>query len=126
MSESEQILDPAVVNSAIKASINLANRWDLSDDQFNTLVNAHIGTDYEAWISRDTVQLADDSLIRMSHLLNIHAALRTLFSGDSAYSWLKKPNSNPLFGGKSALSIMLSGGLSELEKVDQYLQLQVH
>ena len=110
----------------MRACINLANIWHLTDDQFNALVNAHLGTDLEAWNSRESVELADDSLIRISHLLNIHAALRKLFSGDSAYSWLKKPNSNPLFGGKSALSIMLAGGLSEIEKVDHYLQSQVH
>lgn len=126
MSELDQELDIKVVNSAVTACIRLANLWKLSEDEFNTLVNAHLGTDLEAWNTKESVVLADDSLIRMSHLLNIHVALRTLFSGDSAYTWLQKPNSNPLFGGKSALSFILAGGLSELEKVDHYLQSQVH
>ena len=126
MDKLDQELEIKAVNSAVKACIRLANLWKLSEDEFNTLVNAHLGTDLDAWNSRESVELADDSLMRMSHLLNIHVALRTLFSGDSAYTWLQEPNSNPIFGGKSALSLMLAGGLSELEKVDHFLQSQVH
>ena len=118
----EEPADSEVAHTAIHACIRLANLWQLTDDQLNTLTNAQIDTDLEACAQPESFNLADDSLVRISHLLNIHAALRQLFSGESAYGWVHRPNSSKIFGGQTALSVMLSGDIEDLELVDRYLQ----
>ena len=43
---------------------------------------------------------------------------------EAADGWIKKPNTAPLFGGKSALDRMLSGQVADLYVVRQYLDAQ--
>jgi hypothetical protein len=42
----------------------------------------------------------------------------------AADTWIKKPNTAPLFGGRSALQRMLSGLVADLYVVRQYLDAQ--
>jgi hypothetical protein len=64
--------------------------------------------------------LSRDTLERLSYLMGIYKALRILLPGSYA-TWIKRPNTNPLFGGKPALDRMLSGNMSDLFTVRQYL-----
>ena len=73
----------------------------------------------------DLSALALDALERISYLLGIFKALNILLPDESAADrWIKKPNDAPIFGGKSALSRMLSGRVSDLFVVRQYLDAQ--
>lgn len=56
--------------------------------------------------------------VRISHLLNIHAALRTLFSNENnVYGFMSRTNNNTFFNGRSPISIIASGRLSDLQEV---------
>jgi hypothetical protein len=58
----------------------------------------------------------------LSYLLGIYKALQLLFKEPAAAdAWLRRPNDAPLFGGRSALDRMLSGQVSDLFLVRQYL-----
>jgi len=58
----------------------------------------------------------------LSYILGIYKALQVLLpSTESADAWVKKPNTAPLFGGKSALDRMLGGNVADLLVVRQYL-----
>ncbi|MEZ9205064.1 hypothetical protein AB4151_22150 [Vibrio splendidus] len=61
----------------------------------------------------------DDSLeVRVSHLLNIHATLRIIFSNqNNIYGFMSHTNNNSFFYGRSPLSIIASGRLSDLQDV---------
>ena len=64
-------------------------------------------------------------LERLSHLFAIYAALHILFPLDEhANAWIRKPNTAPLFGGRSALDRMLGGQVGDLMVVRQYLDAQ--
>ena len=64
-------------------------------------------------------------LERLSHLFGIYSALQILFPlARRADEWLRKPNSAPLFGGRSALDRMLGGQVADLYVVRQYLDAQ--
>jgi Protein of unknown function (DUF2384) len=64
-------------------------------------------------------------LERLSYLFGIYAALQLLFpERDRADAWVRKPNSAPLFGGRSALQRMLGGQVADLYVVRQYLDAQ--
>jgi hypothetical protein len=71
----------------------IAEGWGLNDDEIQ--------------------QLLGDDLERISCVLGIYKALRTIFPfEDRANAWPAKPNA--AFGGESALSVMLDGGLAEV------------
>ena len=66
-----------------------------------------------------------DTLERVSYLLGIFKALHILLPDeDAADAWVKKANTAPIFAGKSALDRMLSGHVSDLYVVRQYLDAQ--
>lgn len=56
----------------------------------------------------------------MSLLLGIHKALRIIYT-DAArgYRWVGAANT--VFGGKSALDIMLRGGIEDIRRIRSYL-----
>jgi hypothetical protein len=58
-------------------------------------------------------------------LLGIYSALQVLLpKPEAADAWIKKPNTAPIFGGRSALERMLSGQVGDLYLVRQYLDAQ--
>ena len=62
---------------------------------------------------------------RISYILGIYKALHLLFTEPSqANSWVRRSNAAPMFGGKSALERMISGRLTDLSAVRQYLDAQ--
>jgi hypothetical protein len=68
------------------------------------------------------VHLSRDTLERISYILGIYKALQILLpDAAAADAWIKKPNSATPFGGRSALERMLSGNVSDLYAVRQYL-----
>jgi hypothetical protein len=77
------------------------------------------------WKKEQDGRLSLDTLERISYLLGIFKALHILLpKEDAADAWIKKPNTAPIFGGKNALERMLSGRVSDLYVVRQYLDTQ--
>ncbi|MDC8773345.1 antitoxin Xre/MbcA/ParS toxin-binding domain-containing protein [Roseateles albus] len=66
--------------------------------------------------------LSSEAQFRLSHLLNIFQILQTLLPDrEAADSWIKLPNNAPIFGGRSALELMRSGRMEDLESLHAYL-----
>ncbi|MEB0033165.1 DUF2384 domain-containing protein [Undibacterium sp. RTI2.1] len=109
--------------AGLKAFFNICRAWQLTSDQEIILLGAPSGASYENWKrSPETAHLDHDTLERISYLLGIYKALQILFPIDIyADAWIRKPNDAPLFLGKSALDFMLSGNVSDLFLVRQYL-----
>jgi hypothetical protein len=117
--------EPGLVGPALRAFFNLAERWKLRvADQRKLLGDPPESTFYKWKRERDGT-LSRDTLERISYLLGIFKSLTILFpQADRADAWLRKPNSAPTFGGKSALERMLSGNVADLFVVRQYLDAQ--
>ncbi|MXW47997.1 MAG: DUF2384 domain-containing protein, partial [Gammaproteobacteria bacterium] len=63
-----------------------------------------------------------DTLERISYILGIYKYLQILLPDQKlADEWVKRPNSAPLFDGRSALDLMMSGRVADLFIVRQYL-----
>lgn len=70
--------------------------------------------------------MRNDTLERISLLLGIFKGINTLLSSpDRADDWMRRPNNAPIFAGRSALEVLLSGELSDLYSVRRYLDAQV-
>lgn len=57
---------------------------------------------------------------RLSNLMDIHKALRIVFTDPQrSYAWTKAVNAD--FAGSSALDVRLGGGLTDITRVRRYL-----
>jgi hypothetical protein len=53
----------------------------------------------------------------VSLLLGIYTALHVLHAGALADEWVRRPNTNPIFGGRAPLQAMLAGGIPVMIEV---------
>src|ERR1700759_2146594 len=106
--------DPAAVDltsaraagAALRTFFRLAEAWGLSVAEQTTLLGVARTTLYQ-WKQGKVAPLDRHLLERLSHLFGIYAALQILLPvPQRANEWVRKPNSAPLFGGKSALDRM--------------------
>ena len=109
--------------AGLRAFFNIARDWGLSTDEQMVLLGAPGRSTFFKWKSApETADLKRDTLERLSYLLGIYKALQILLpAATAADAWVKKPNSAPLFGGRSALDRMLGGNVADLLAVRQYL-----
>lgn len=64
--------------------------------------------------------LSDDQLKRSSYLANIHHALREVFSNpENVYGFMKMENHNPIFDGRTPLSILKDSDLNSFAEAFQ-------
>lgn len=100
---------------------NLMARWGCSPDQQLQLLGCADSAELERW---QACGLPHDALLRISHLMAIHRALRTIFGDNpAAYGWISRPNEAPLFAGRAALELLIEGRFLE---VREYLERQVY
>lgn len=115
-----------IASVALQAFFNLSARWELSATQERTLLGNPPESTFYQWKSKKAARrLSQDTLERISHLLGIYKALNILLPVEkSANGWIHRDNTAPLFQGKSALSLMLTGNIVDLADVRHYLDAQ--
>ena len=117
--------DAGLAGPALRAFFKLAERWNLRVAEQRKLLGDPPESTFYKWKREHDGALSRDTLERISYLLGIFKALAILFpQPDRADAWLRRPNSAPTFGGKSALERMLSGNVADLYVVRQYLDAQ--
>lgn len=115
---------PGPVNKnavALKAFFAIVDKWQLTSEQERQLLAVPRATFYR-WKNQLDGSLTADTLERISYILGIYKALRILLPSElAANQWLHKPNSAPLFGGRTALEKLLKGHVIDLADVRRYL-----
>ncbi|MCP1675755.1 hypothetical protein J2T57_002910 [Natronocella acetinitrilica] len=108
--------------AGMRAYPNIARAWGLTDAQAARLLGTPPST-YRRW-KRDPerANLDVNHLERLSLILGIYKNLHILLPRpDSADSWVRRPNTNPLFGGQAPIDRMLAGQVGDLFVVRQHL-----
>lgn len=107
---------------ALKAYFAITHQWALTPDQERILLGVDSRATFYRWKKQKNGTLGRDTLERISYVLGIYKALRILLPNEmAANQWIHKPNSAPLFGGKSALEKLLVGRVIDLADVRRYL-----
>lgn len=107
---------------AMRTFLNIAAAWDLSVEEQRGLLGWPAESTFFKYKAGQVGTLAYDALIRISLVLGIFKALHILYPGAQlANRWPKLPNSNVLFNGKPALSLMIDGGMDGLYQVRRLL-----
>jgi hypothetical protein len=110
---------------ALRTVFRIADTWGLSNKEQIKLLGSPPKSSFYRWKQGKEVVLSQDTLERISYILGIYSALQVLLPRpEAADSWIKKPNTAPLFGGRSALDRMVSGQVGDLYLVRQYLDAQ--
>ncbi len=102
-----------------RAAVNLFRLWRVTDEQATMLLDVPLRS-YRRWKAGDIGRVSRDGKARLSNLMGIHKALRLIFrEPQRGYDWIQA--GNEVFGGRSALDIMLGGELTDLMRVRRYL-----
>lgn len=107
---------------ALRMFFRIAGLWGLSVDEQMTLLGLSARSTFFKWKKNPDVVLSRDTLERISYIAGIYKALQILLPDEKAAdAWVKRPNTAPPFGGRSALDRMMSGQVADLFLVRQYV-----
>jgi len=110
---------------ALKGFFKITDEWGLKPAEQRTLLGDIPTSTFAKYKTLPSINLSKDMLDRISYVMGIYKALRILFpTHDQAVNWVSKANSAYPFNGKSALSFMLGGHLTDLADVRRYLDWQ--
>ncbi len=103
-----------------RTTVNLFKAWGLADAEACTLLGGMSPRTWARWKEGVIGRIDRDLRMRMAHLIGIHKGLRYLFKEPArGYAWIRKPNS--IFGGKSALGLMLRGEMADLSTMREWI-----
>ena len=112
---------------SLRSFWEIAHLWALSEDEQIILLGISRSATLHRWRNGEVKALKHDVLVRLSLLFGIFRALNQLLGSSSrSAEWLRKRNAAPLFGGKSALELMLSGRVEDLHATRRYLEAQLY
>ncbi|WP_150303633.1 antitoxin Xre-like helix-turn-helix domain-containing protein [Pseudomonas saliphila] len=106
--------DKTAAATGLRAAVTILDRWGATGEQGEAILRVSHST-YARAKRKDGLQainLDRDQLTRVSLVLNIHAALRMVFDNpDNLYGFMRMPNDNEFFFGRSPLEVMGSGDM---------------
>jgi len=108
----------------VRTFFKLAALWDLSLADQQALLGQVDAVTLRHWKRGDPALLDLDQLERITVLLGLHKSLDILVP-NQAKAWIKRPNADALFGGKTPLAVMAEGGLPALQQVRTHLEAQL-
>lgn len=107
--------------AAFQGFLHLAELWDLTPEEGGQVLGLGEPSALEAWRAHPQWAPGAEVLIRVGHLLAVHRALTTLIPDQQVRAWLRRPNGEPHFQGRSPLSMLSSSHLQDLEAVHRVL-----
>jgi hypothetical protein len=108
--------------SGLKALFNIAECWKLRSEEVRELLGGVAnGSYFEMKRNPETKVLDADQMYRISYLIGIFKALNILHGQPLADEWVRLPNSNRIFGGRTPLEYMIRGGVSAMQTVRRLL-----
>ncbi|MGY3892914.1 MbcA/ParS/Xre antitoxin family protein [Aeromonas enterica] len=104
---------------AVRVAMNIMDKWGCSAEQQQNILQLSRAAFYKyRSLETKTASLSHDQLTRISYLLNMHSALRIVFSNpDNAYGFMTMRNNNPFFNGTTPLSLIEGGEFGNLHEV---------
>ena len=103
--------------SGLRTALRILDKWDASSEQACRILRISRSTYTRAKQtgSEWSVGLDMDQMHRISFVLNIHAALRTVFDNpENVYGFPGMENANAFFNGRKPLDIMAQGDFISL------------
>jgi hypothetical protein len=114
---------PSIAGAGLRTFFRIADAWKLTPEEQVMIVGCSSLPTLCDWRERpDSAPLEPEALERLSCIFGIFRGLQILLPDEpAADAWIKKPNSAPLFRGRSALEVILQGNLDDLRMVRRYI-----
>lgn len=116
--------------AGLRTFLNIAEVWGLTAEEQMALLGIHDRATFQDWSVRvrahEAIAIPVDVIVRIGCVLSIYASLSALFPEDRAADWLRAPNAHQIFGGRTALAVMASGELDDLDAVVGYLRGKIY
>lgn len=104
--------------AGFKAADRILTSWGCTTQQVQAILKLSKSSYHKFKSHPELTKLGDDQMERISHLLNIHAALRMVFSNPQNVSrFMGSANNNDFFAGRAPLEIISSGRFGDLYEV---------
>ena len=104
----------------LRAAFNILDKWGASATQASSVLRISASTFACVQSKEDTdwsTSFDADVMQRISLVLNIHSALRSIFDNpDNVYGFAGMRNDNHFFNGRSPLEVMAQGDLVSLHE----------
>lgn len=107
--------------SALKGFFNIMNQWGIRDEDARSLLGGISNGPYYNWKKKPERLLDADVLTRISYLIGIFKALNILYGEKLADEWVRLPNTNRIFSGRTPLEYMMRGGVPAMQIVRRLL-----
>ena len=107
--------------SALVGFFRIVEHWKLRDEDARELLGGLSNSAYYEWKKNPERILEVDRITRISYLVGIYKALHILYGDKLADAWIRLPNSNAIFGGRTPLALMMAGGLLAMQTVRRLL-----
>jgi hypothetical protein len=108
--------------SGIKAFVNIAAKWGLSEVQARGLLGGIASSTFHAWKTEPRGKRLDqDTLMRISLVIGIYKALHIYFGQPWADRWVTLANRGSLFAGHAPVDYMLRQGQPGMVQVRRLL-----
>ena len=100
----------------LRTAVRVMQGWQATQEQMCKILRVSRSSINRAKAGRlDSIALDEDQLDRISFVLNIHAALRTIFDNpENVQGFVTMKNENPFFNGRTPLEIMSDGSFVNL------------
>ncbi|KPA99645.1 MULTISPECIES: antitoxin Xre-like helix-turn-helix domain-containing protein [Pseudomonas] len=100
---------------ALRTAVTIMERWKATPKEIENTLRISRSTYSRVKEQGRTVSLDDDQLARISLILNVHGALRTVFDNpENVYGFPRMTNDNDFFEGRTPLEIMATGSFINL------------
>lgn len=109
-------------SSAIKAFVNIAGKWGLSEAQARGLLGGIASSTFHVWRTEPRGKKLDqDTLMRISLVIGIYKALNIYFGKPWADRWVVLANRGTMFAGQAPIDYMLRHGQPGMVQVRRML-----
>lgn len=122
------VSDERKIHVGLKAVLNIARLWQLSDDELGKLLGNVSRATIGRWRravdgGKGALPKADPDLkMRLSYLVGIYKALQLLHDDPhQANDWVRQPHTLGAFAGRTPLALMCHGDMQDLDYVRRYL-----
>ena len=105
---------------AIKAFLALVRAWDCSNAEAAALIGVSPSS-FDRMKRGARPTLGQDQMTRVSALVGIFKGLHLLFADGAADLWVRRPNSGPLFEGRTPVDAMIEGGIPAMLDIRRYV-----
>lgn len=107
----------------LRTAITILTGWKASPSQIQKILGISRHALDQANARNAPAKLDGEQLERISIVLNIHAALRTLFENPAnVYEFMARPNGNAFFDGRAPLDVIAEGGMQGLVETHRHIE----